>query len=75
MITERFREIYLSSLASVEVLEEMIPEETEAGALKEVIGIASHLTTKWERIWTLAEKQLGIIEVAERMVQSKGEKI
>jgi hypothetical protein len=69
MVTERFKEITLDSLAAVEVLEEMIPEETEADALKEIIGIASHLTAKWDRVRTLAERQLGIIEVADRMAK------
>ena len=69
MVTESVREIYLSSLAAVEVLEEMIPEETTVDALKDVIGIASHLTAKWNRVWTLAEKQLGVIEGAERIAE------
>ena len=59
-------------MASVEVLEEMIPEETKPDALKEIIGIASHLTAKWDRVWTLAERRLEIIEVAERMMKSRG---
>jgi len=63
MFTDRVREIYLSSLAAVEVLEEMIPEETRPDALKELIGIASHLTAKWDRVWTVAEKQLGLSKV------------
>ena len=63
MATDRVREIYLSSLAAVEVLEEMIPEETRPDALKELIGIASHLTAKWDRVWTVAEKQLGLSKV------------
>jgi len=74
MVTESVREIYLSSLAAVEVLEEMIPEETRPDALKEVIGIASHLTAKWDRVWTVAEKQLGVIEAVERIAKP-GQKI
>ena len=63
MVSPRFKEITLASLAAVEVLEEMIPEETRPDALKEVIGIASHLTAKWDRVWTVAEKQLGLSKV------------
>jgi len=74
MVTDRVREIYLSSLAAVEVLEEMIPEETRPDALKELIGIASHLTAKWDRVWTVAEKQLGVIEAVERIAKP-GQKI
>jgi len=70
MATDRVREIYLSSLAAVEVLEEMIPEESRPDALKEIIGIASHLTAKWDKVWTLAEKELGVIEGAERIAES-----
>ena len=74
MVTERFKEITLSSLAAVEVLEEMVSEETKVDALKEIIGIANHLTAKWERVLTLAKRQLEIIEVAERMLQSRDKK-
>jgi hypothetical protein len=74
MVTKRFREIYLTSLAAVEVLEEMVPEETKADALKEIIGIASHLITKWDRVLTLAKRQLEIVEVVERIAQSKDQK-
>ena len=75
MVTKRFKEIYLHSLANVEVLQEMVPEETKVDALKEIIGIASHLTSKWDRVWTLAERQLEIIEVAERIARSKEKEI
>jgi len=75
MVTERFKEIYLHSLANVEVLEEMVPEETTSDALKEIISIASHLTAKWDRVWTLAERQLGIIEIADRIARSKEKEI
>jgi hypothetical protein len=72
MVTKRFEDITLSSLATVEVLKEMIPEETKIDALIEIISIASCLTAKWDRVWTLAEKHLEVIKVAERIMKSKG---
>jgi hypothetical protein len=71
MVTERFKEMTLWSLASVEVLEEMMPGETKVDALKEIIGIAAHLTARWDRVWALAEKRLEVIEVVNRIVQSR----
>jgi benzoyl-CoA reductase/2-hydroxyglutaryl-CoA dehydratase subunit BcrC/BadD/HgdB len=71
MVTERFKELTITSLASVEVLEEIIPEETKADALKEIITLANHLAIRWDRVWTLAEKRLEVIEVVDRIVQSR----
>ena len=74
MVTERFKGIYLDSLANVEVLEEMLPEETEVRILKEIISIARDLTARWDRVWTLAERRLEVIEVVERIARSKDQK-
>lgn len=68
MVTERFKELTITSLASVEVLEEIIPEETKADALKEIITLANHLAVRWDRVWTLAEKRLEVIEEIGRIV-------
>ena len=62
------RRIFIMSLASVEACEEIIPEEISTDTLKEIIDIASHLTAKWDRVQTLAEKRLKVIEEVERMV-------
>lgn len=60
-------------LAAVEVLEELIPEETDVEALKEIIKFASHLAIGWNKVWELAEKRLEVIKEVERIVcQSKG---
>jgi hypothetical protein len=73
MVTERFKELTIMPLASVEVLEEIIPEETKADALKEIITLANHLAIRWDRVGTLAEKRLEVIEVVDRIVcQSRG---
>ena len=62
------RRIFITSLASVDACEEIIPEEISTDTLKEIIDIASHLTAKWDRVQTLAEKRLKVIEEVERMV-------
>ncbi len=49
-------------------MEEMLLEETKADALKEIILLASHLAPRWDRVWTLAEKRLRVIEEVERIV-------
>jgi hypothetical protein len=37
-------------LAAAEVLEELIPEETDVETLKEVIKFAGHLTIGWNKV-------------------------
>jgi hypothetical protein len=69
-ITER---AFLMSLAGLNILERQIPKQTKEGTLKEIITIASQMTARWERVWTLAEKRLEVIEEVERIVcQSRG---
>jgi hypothetical protein len=63
--TQRVR---ITSLAGVEVCEEMIPEETKVETLKEIIILASYLASRWDRVWTLAEKRLEVIEEVGRIV-------
>ena len=70
MDKKEFRDTYLiTPVATAEVLEEeIIPEETDAEALKEIIKFASHLVARWDRVWALAEKRL---EEVERIMQSR----
>lgn len=67
MVTERFKDFYLQPLAAAEVLEEMIGGETDVEAVKEVLSIATCLTDKWDTVRALAERQLKVIGVIDRL--------
>ena len=51
--------------------EDIIPEETDTEALKEIIKFARYLVASWDRVWTLAEKRLEGLEGAQRILQSR----
>jgi hypothetical protein len=74
MFTKKFeKELLMMPLAAAGVVEEIIPEETDMEALKEIIKFAGHLAIGWNKVWELAEKRLEVIEEVERMVcQSRG---
>ncbi|MGZ6224720.1 MAG: hypothetical protein ACXWMH_04320 [Syntrophales bacterium] len=72
MVTKRFEEVLLiMPLAAARVVEEMIPEETDIEAIKEIIKFARILVASWDRVWTLAEKRLEVIEEVERIMKSR----
>ncbi len=73
MFTKKFKkELLITPLAAAGVVEETIPEETDTEALKEIINFAYHLAAGWDRVRTLVERRLEVIEAAERIVQSRG---
>ena len=59
------REMLITCLAWVDACRKIIPEETRTSTLKEIIDIASQLTAKWDRVGTLAEERLRVIEETE----------
>jgi hypothetical protein len=69
MFTKKFeKELLMMPLAAAGVVEEVIPEETDMEALKEIIKFASHLAIGWNKVWELAEKRLEVIEEVGRIV-------
>jgi hypothetical protein len=74
MITKFESELLIKPLAIAEVVEEAIPQETDTEALKQIVKFATHLTIRWDKVWTLAERRLEVIQEAERMVQSRAKK-
>lgn len=72
MVTKEFvKEFLISSLATVEVLLEIVPNETNIEKLKETIKFAGPLTIRWSRVLELAEKRLEIMEEVGRIVCQK----
>ena len=72
MVTKKFKgELLIMPLAAARVVEEIIPEETDTKALKEIIHFARILVAGWDRVWTLAEKRLEVIEEVQRIMQSR----
>jgi len=73
MDKKEFRDTYLlRPWATVEVLgEDIVPKETDIKALKEIIEFAKRFVAKWDRVWTLAEKRLQVMEEVERIMQSR----
>ncbi len=65
------KEIQIMSLAATEVVEEIVSEETDTEALKKIIHFARYLVASWDRVWTLAEKRLQVLEEAQRIMQSR----
>jgi hypothetical protein len=72
MVTKEFdKDLLIMPLAAAEVVKEIIPEETDTKALKEIIKFASHLVANWDSVWTLAERRLEDIEEVQRIMQSR----
>ncbi len=72
MITKKFEsELLVMPLSAARVVQEAIPEETDAESLREIIKFARHLVAGWDRVWTLSERRLEILEVVERIAKEK----